>query len=58
MSTFNSAVRDFMADEQGVTAIEYGMIAALIAGVIIVAVRAVGVKTFTNFVAANTGWGE
>ncbi|MFC5552281.1 Flp family type IVb pilin [Massilia aerilata] len=30
MSTFTSAVKTFMADENGVTAIEYGLIAALI----------------------------
>jgi pilus assembly protein Flp/PilA len=30
MSTFASAVKTFMADENGVTAIEYGLIAALI----------------------------
>ena len=34
----------FLKDEEGVTAIEYGLIAALIAVVIIVAVSAVGVS--------------
>jgi len=34
MSTFASAVKTFMADENGVTAIEYGLIAALI-GVVV-----------------------
>ena len=34
----------FLKDEDGVTAIEYGLIAALIAVVIIVAVSAVGVS--------------
>lgn len=34
MSTFTTAVKTFMADENGVTAIEYGLIAALI-GVVV-----------------------
>ncbi len=34
----------FLKDEDGVTAIEYGLIAALIAVVIIIAVSAVGVS--------------
>lgn len=43
--------RRFLRDEEGVTAIEYGLIAALIAIVIIVAVTAVGTslnETFTT----------
>jgi pilus assembly protein Flp/PilA len=35
-------VRHFVRDEEGVTAIEYGLIAALIAVTIIVSVNAVG----------------
>ena len=35
-------IKNFMQEEDGVTAIEYGLIAALIAVVIIVAVRTVG----------------
>jgi pilus assembly protein Flp/PilA len=35
-------VRQFVRDEEGVTAIEYGLIAALIAVTIIVAVTSVG----------------
>ena len=44
MSTFISAVRTFIADEDGVTALEYGMIAALIAGAIVLAVTQLGGK--------------
>lgn len=44
MSTITSAVRQFIADEDGVTALEYGMIAALIAGVILAAVTTLGDK--------------
>ena len=44
MSTFISAVRTFIADEDGVTALEYGMIAALIAAAIVVTVGLLGGK--------------
>jgi len=39
----------FVRDESGATAIEYGLIAALIAVVIIAAVSAVGTKLSTTF---------
>ena len=39
----------FFKDEEGVTAIEYGLIAALIALVIIVAVALVGTSLSTTF---------
>ena len=42
MEKFVLATRRFMRDEEGVTAIEYGLIAALIAVAIIVSVDAVG----------------
>jgi pilus assembly protein Flp/PilA len=42
MSKFTSAVRTFIADEDGVTALEYGMIAALIAAVIVTVVGDLG----------------
>lgn len=51
MSTFISAVRTFIADEDGVTALEYGMIAALIAGVIVAAVTSLGTEVQKVFVA-------
>lgn len=44
-------INKFMTDEDGATAIEYGLIAALIAVAIITAVRAVGsdlTKTFST----------
>ena len=37
-------IKNFLADEEGVTAIEYGLIAALIAIVIIASVTLVGSK--------------
>lgn len=42
MNAFVKGLQRFHQDEEGVTAIEYGLIAALIAVVIIVAVTAVG----------------
>jgi pilus assembly protein Flp/PilA len=48
-------VQKFVRDEEGVTAIEYGLIAALIAVVIIISVKAIGVKlddVFTTIAAA------
>jgi pilus assembly protein Flp/PilA len=42
-------VRDLFASESGATAIEYGLIAALIAVVIITAVTAVGTKLSAKF---------
>jgi pilus assembly protein Flp/PilA len=44
----------FAQDESGVTAIEYGLIAALIAVVIIVAVTAVGTDLKATFNAVGT----
>jgi pilus assembly protein Flp/PilA len=48
---------NFFSDEQGATAIEYGLIAALIAVVIIAAVTLVGTKLSTTFnsIASNIG---
>jgi pilus assembly protein Flp/PilA len=49
-------LKTFLADCSGATAIEYGLIAALIAVVIVTAVGAVGVKVrdtlFTNIAGA------
>ena len=42
MNRFIQAIKGFAQDEEGVTAIEYGLIAALIAVVIITAVGTVG----------------
>ena len=52
------AIRRFMLDESGATAIEYAMIAAGIAGVIITVVYALGggvVDMFDRISAAYTG---
>jgi pilus assembly protein Flp/PilA len=53
--TVQRLIRSFLRDESGATAIEYGLIAALIAVVIIGAVTAVGTNltgTFNN-IASN-----
>jgi len=44
----------FIHDESGATAIEYGLIAALIAVVIIGAVTAVGTKLSTTFTTVSS----
>ncbi len=48
-------VAEFLEDESGATAIEYGLIVALIAVVIITAVTAIGGKLNTAFESVNTG---
>jgi pilus assembly protein Flp/PilA len=47
-------LREFIADESGATAIEYGLIAAGIALAIISAVQGVGTKLSTNFGKVST----
>jgi pilus assembly protein Flp/PilA len=49
MSNFISAVKTFAADENGVTAIEYGLIAALIGVAMAAAAGEVGTKVKTAF---------
>ena len=55
MSTFFQAVHQsvghFLADEEGVTAIEYGLIAALIAVAIVAAVTLLGTNIAARFTA-------
>lgn len=57
MKTLISAVRTFVADEDGVTALEYGMLAALIAAVIVTSVGLIGVKLGTTFDNIKTALG-
>ncbi len=47
-------VMNFLNDEEGATAIEYGLLAALIAAVIIVVVGQIGIKLNTAFTTVNT----
>jgi pilus assembly protein Flp/PilA len=47
--TIMQAIKNFIRNDDGVTAIEYGLIAALIAVVIIVAVRLIGTNLDSTF---------
>jgi pilus assembly protein Flp/PilA len=47
-------IKNFLRNEDGATAIEYGLIAALIAVVIIVAVTSVGTSLTTTFDTVST----
>jgi len=55
MQRLTHTLKRFVRDEDGVTAIEYGLICALIAVVIIAAVTAVGthLSSIFNYVATN-----
>lgn len=46
---YGSRLRSLLRDDDGATAIEYGLIAALIAVVIVVAVTAVGTSLSSTF---------
>jgi pilus assembly protein Flp/PilA len=49
-----NSIKKFINDESGVTAIEYAMIAALIAVVIVAAVRSLGTKVSSLFTSVTT----
>jgi pilus assembly protein Flp/PilA len=49
-----TTIKNFLRNESGATAIEYGLIAALIAVVIIGAVTAVGTSLNTTFSSVST----
>lgn len=55
MAKFSKLVTRFKNDESGATAIEYGLIAALIAVVIIGALTVMGSSLTSKFSAVNTG---
>jgi pilus assembly protein Flp/PilA len=52
--SLSAMIRGFMADDQGATAIEYGLIVALIAVVIITAVSTLGTHLNTKFSAVGS----
>jgi pilus assembly protein Flp/PilA len=54
MNAFLQTVKNFWVDEEGVTAIEYGSIAALIAVVIIASVQLVGQDLVAVFTRIST----
>ena len=49
MNALLMSIKRFVKDEEGVTAVEYGLIAALIAVVIIAGVAAVGTQLLNTF---------
>jgi pilus assembly protein Flp/PilA len=49
MNNYTSAVRVFLADENGVTAIEYGLIASLIGVAMVTAATALGTQISAAF---------
>ncbi|GAB3407789.1 Flp family type IVb pilin [Massilia agilis] len=49
MNKFTSAVKAFIADENGVTAIEYGLIAALVGCVMLVGAKVLGTDLSNAF---------
>ena len=57
MQALSSQVRSFIRSEEGVTAIEYALIIALIAVAIIVVLGSVGSSLKTTFSTVNTKLG-
>jgi pilus assembly protein Flp/PilA len=55
MKNFLSAARRFLRDEEGVTAIEYGLIAALIVVVSIATLTTIGTDLKAAFVKVDAG---
>lgn len=53
MKTFFSAVQAFVADEDGVTAIEYGLIAALVGVAMVAAATTLGEEINATFTAVH-----
>ena len=49
MSSIMTAVRNFVRDEEGATAVEYGLLVALIAAVIVGVVAALGQRLNNGF---------
>lgn len=55
MKNIKSAVTAFVQDEEAATAAEYGLMAALIAGVIITAVTTLGTNIKSTFTKVSSG---
>lgn len=54
MSKFIAAAKQFVRDEEGATAVEYGLLVALIAAVIVGVVKTLGTNVKTGFETVNT----
>ena len=53
-----TAIRQFIREEEGASAVEYGLMAALIAAVIITAVTSIGTNLTTTFNTVATALGS
>ncbi len=53
MKSISSKVKQFFADEEGASAVEYGLFVALIAAVIVIAVETLGKGVNTAFGTVN-----
>ncbi|MEY3978835.1 MAG: hypothetical protein RLZZ375_264 [Pseudomonadota bacterium] len=53
MNTLKQKLRSFLADEQGATAVEYGLMIALIAAVILATVGLLGTELNNKFTAVK-----
>lgn len=54
----NTSIRNFLKEEDGITALEYGMLAAIVAGIIVTAFKTPLTTFFSNvwaLIASNTG---
>lgn len=54
MKYLANKVQQFFADEQGATAVEYGLMVALIAAVIVATVALIGGQLNTAFIKVNS----
>ncbi len=54
MKFLANKVSEFLADEQGATAVEYGIFVALIAAVIVTLVSGIGTKLVSAFTKIST----
>lgn len=54
MKYLANKVKQFFADEQGATAVEYGLMVALIAAVIVATVALIGGQLNTAFIKVNS----
>ena len=54
MTAIKTLPRRFLADDEGATLLEYGMLTLLITVLSIVAVKGIGVKVSTGFNTVNT----
>ena len=53
MSKFIAAAKQFVRDEEGATAVEYGLLVALIAAIIVATVATLGGKVNKGFADVN-----